>query len=270
MLFSHLWVLRDITACLLKNYKKYLTPSHRRREKGVNFEWTTNCQSSFDKINYLLISAPIMKLADLRKKFIVCTNACMEELEGFLLQDNSVIAYESRKLKGHEKNYVVYDMELAAVIHALKMWRHYLLGKIFTLVTDHFSSEYMLSQPDLNARKARWMAFPREFNFEITNMKEKENKVVGALSRHTHTLTGITVSSIKTNFLEKIKNTMHKDFKYSEMQQKLQQTHILGYAENGEKLLTYRGKFYIPNIPKCKEIILKEHHKNPFTRYFGY
>ena len=86
--------------------------------------------------------SPILKIADPDKEFVVCTDACREGLGGVLLQENSVIAYESRKLKIHEKNYSAYDLEFAAVIHALKMWRHYLLGKKFTLMTDHISLKY--------------------------------------------------------------------------------------------------------------------------------
>ena len=100
------------------------------------------------------------------------------------MQENSVIAYESRKLKIHEQNYSAYDLELAAVIHALKMWRHYLLGKKFTLMTDHISLKYFFSQTDLNARQARWLSFLSEFDMDIKHIKGKENKVADALSRN--------------------------------------------------------------------------------------
>ena len=83
------------------------------------------------------------------------------------MQENYVIAYESRKLKKHEQNYSVYDLELAVVIHALKMWRHYLLGKKFTLMTNHISLKYFFSQTDLNARQARWLSFLSEFDMDI-------------------------------------------------------------------------------------------------------
>jgi len=69
----------------------------------------------------------------------------MEGMGGVLLHDNSIVVHESRKLKKHERNYVVYDLELVVVIHALKMWRHYMLGKKFTLITDHFNLKYLFS-----------------------------------------------------------------------------------------------------------------------------
>ena len=89
------------------------------------------------------------------------------------MQENSVIAYESRKLKIHEQNYSAYDLEFAAVIHALKMWRHYLLGKKFTLMTDHISLKYFFSQTDLNARQARWLSFLSEFDMDIKHIRGK-------------------------------------------------------------------------------------------------
>jgi hypothetical protein len=84
-----------------------------------------------------------------------------------------VICYESRKLNKHEVNYVTHDLELAVIVHALKMWRHYLLGRKFVLMTDHYGLRYLFDQPKLNARQARWMALLSEFDFEITHIKGK-------------------------------------------------------------------------------------------------
>ena len=75
------------------------------------------------------------------KNFVVCTDACGQGLGGVLMQDNHVICYESRKLKDHERNYATYDLELAAIVHALKMWRHYLMGRIFELKDKPLWSE---------------------------------------------------------------------------------------------------------------------------------
>lgn len=75
----------------------------------------------------------------------------------------------------HKKNYLMYDPELAAIIHALNMWRHYLLGKRFVLMRNHIGLRYLFGQPNLNARKARWFATLNEFDFEIRYIKGKEN-----------------------------------------------------------------------------------------------
>jgi hypothetical protein len=107
-------------------------------------------------------------------------DACIEGLGGVLMQDNYVVCYESRKLKEHEKNYVTHDLELVAIVHALKMWRHYLMGKRFELRNG---LKYLFEQPNLNARQARWMEFLCEFDFEIKHIKGKEKKVVDALKQ---------------------------------------------------------------------------------------
>ena len=75
----------------------------------------------------------------------------------------------------------MHDLELAAIIHALRMWRNYLMGRKFLLKTDNMSLKYLLDQTDLNERQARWMAFLSEYHFELKHIKGKENKVVGAL-----------------------------------------------------------------------------------------
>ena len=121
----------------------------------------------------LLTSAPILRIADPNKEFVVCTDSCNEGLGGVLTQEGHVIAYESRKLKIHEKNYATYDLELAAVIHALKMWQHHLIGRKIILMTDNKVLKYMLDQPNINARQARWLAFLSEYDFEIQHIKGK-------------------------------------------------------------------------------------------------
>ena len=98
------------------------------------------------------------------------------------MTNDHVICYESQKLKEHEQNYPTHDLELATIIHALKMWRHYPMGRKFLLKTDNLSLKYLLYQPYMNTRQARWFAFLSEYHFELKHIKGKENKVVDALS----------------------------------------------------------------------------------------
>ena len=85
-------------------------------------------------------------------------------------------------IKEHEQNYPTHDLELAAIIHALKMWRNYLMGRKFILNTYNMSLKYLFDQPDLNTRQAGWLDFLREYHFELKHIKGKENKVADALS----------------------------------------------------------------------------------------
>jgi hypothetical protein len=90
---------------------------------------------------------------------------------------------------------VTHDLELAPIVHALKMWRHYLLGRKFVLMTDHYGLRYLFDKPKLNARQARWMNLLSEFDFEIKHIKGKENRVANALSRSMRTIHLAAVST---------------------------------------------------------------------------
>ena len=90
------------------------------------------------------------------------------------MQEGQVVCYESRKLNGQWKNYVTRDLNLTTIIHALKMWRHYLLGRSFVLMRNHNGLRYLFDQPNLNAKKSRWLAMMNEFEFDIRYIKGKE------------------------------------------------------------------------------------------------
>ena len=150
----------------------------------------------------------------------MCTNACNDVLGSVLTQEGHVIAYESRKLKVHENNYATYDMELAAVIHSLKMWRNHLIGRKFVLMTDNKGLKYLLDQPNLNSRQARWLAFLSEYDFEIQHIKGKENKVADALSRNARLNFVTTISTYVSDLDEQLKEGIEQDEIYQSLQAK--------------------------------------------------
>jgi hypothetical protein len=115
--------------------------------------------------------------------FTVCTDASKEGLGAVLMQDGGVIDYASRKLKKHEELYVTHDLELVAVMLAMKLWRHYLVGRNFELKIDLQSLKHLFTQRDLNFRQRRWSEFMSEYDFGISYIKGKENVVADALSR---------------------------------------------------------------------------------------
>jgi hypothetical protein len=162
----------------------------------------------------LLTSAPILRIVDPNADFIVYTDACKEGLGGVLSENRFVICYESRKLKEYEKNYAIHDLELAAIVHDLKKWRHYLMGRRFELRTDHNSLKYLFDQPTLNARQSRWLEFMCEYDFEIKHIKGKENKVPDALSRRVHELHVIAISMYQTDIKSRILEVANVDLQY--------------------------------------------------------
>jgi hypothetical protein len=99
------------------------------------------------------------------------------------MQDCRVIAYISQKLRRHEENYATRDLELLAIVYALRVWRHYLIGRKFKLNTDHYGLQHIFTQSDLNVRQRRWSEFLSEYDFEIYYIKGTRNRVVDALRR---------------------------------------------------------------------------------------
>jgi hypothetical protein len=124
-----------------------------------------------------------------------------------------VIGYESRKLKEHERNYATHDLELAAIVHTLRMWRHYLMGKKFKLRTDQIGLKYIFEQPTLNFRQIIWLKCLSEYDFDIKHIKGKENKVSDALSRRVHIMHATTVnmhrSDLKRRILDGLVTNQH-------------------------------------------------------------
>jgi hypothetical protein len=117
----------------VEGLSKITIPITTLQHKGVTYEWTEECGSAFIELKGLLTSAPILRVMDMEKDFIVYMDASKQGLGAMLMQDGGVIAYVSRKLKKHEELYVSHDLELAVVMLALKIWRHYLVGRNFEL-----------------------------------------------------------------------------------------------------------------------------------------
>jgi hypothetical protein len=258
----------------VKGFSKIGCPITTLQKKGTKFTWTQKCEERFQTLKHLLTHTPILKIVDPEADFLMCTNAYKEGLEGVLMQGGSVFCYESRKLNEHEVNYVTHDLELAAIVHALKMWRHYLLGRKFLLMTDHYGLRYLFDQPKLNARQARWMALLSEFDFEIKHIKGKENKVVNALSRSMKTIHLAAVSTCETNVKERFRNAQETYTFFHTVTLYLEQEPIGIKYEDYQMieggLLTYRNRLYIPDRDDLKRFIMDELHKIPYIGHPGY
>ena len=137
---------------LAGNYQRFVqgfssiaAPLTKLTRKGVLFVWTYQCETSFQELKKRLTTAPIVTLPSSSCKFIVFTDASNVGLGRVLMQDGKVIAYGSRQLTDHEKNYDTHNLELAAIVFALKMWRHYLYREKFEVHSDHQSLQYLFS-----------------------------------------------------------------------------------------------------------------------------
>jgi ribonuclease HI len=123
---------------------------------------------------------------DNTKPFDVYYDASRTGLGCVLMQNNRVIAYASRALRNHEQNYPTHDLELATVIHALKIWRHHFMGTKCNIYTDHKSLKYIFTQADLNMRQRRWLELIKDYDLEVHYHPGNTNVVADALSRKAH------------------------------------------------------------------------------------
>nr|ABF95974.1 retrotransposon protein, putative, Ty3-gypsy subclass [Oryza sativa Japonica Group] len=170
----------------IENFSKIARPMTRLLQKEVKYKWTEDCERSFQELKKRLVSAPVLILPDSRKGFQVYCDASRLGLGCVLMQEGKVVAYASRQLRPHENNYPTHDLELAAVVHALKIWRHYLYGNRTEIYTDHKSLKYIFTQPDLNMRQRRWLELIKDYDMEIHYHPGKANVVADALSRKSY------------------------------------------------------------------------------------
>ncbi|WVZ85022.1 hypothetical protein U9M48_031986 [Paspalum notatum var. saurae] len=170
----------------IKDFSKTAKPMTSLTKKNAKYVWSSNCEEAFQTLKKLLTSTPVLAQPDVTKPFDVYCDASGSGLGCVLMQEGRVIAYASRQLRKHEANYPTHDLELAAVVHALKMWRHYLLGNTCHIYTNHKSLKYILSQPKLNMRQRRWLELIKDYDLEIHYHPGKTNVVADALSRKAH------------------------------------------------------------------------------------
>ncbi|KAL0442643.1 UNVERIFIED_CONTAM: Retrovirus-related Pol polyprotein from transposon [Sesamum latifolium] len=139
----------------VKSYSEIARPMTDLLKKTETWNWTPQCQESFDRLKRAMVTDPVLGLPDMSKPFVVETDASDFALGGVLMQDSHPVAFESRKLKDVERRYSVHEKELLAVVHCLRLWRHYLLGSPFVVKMDNTAVSHFMTQPKLTSRQAR-------------------------------------------------------------------------------------------------------------------
>nr|GFC01627.1 retrovirus-related Pol polyprotein from transposon 17.6 [Tanacetum cinerariifolium] len=162
--------------------QKIAKPMTKLTQKKVKFEWGDKQEAAFQLLKQKLCSAPILALPEGSKDFIVYCDASNKGLGPVLIQREKVISYASLQLKIHEKKYTTRDLELGAIVFALKIWRHYLYGTKCTVFTDHKSLQHILDQKELNMRQRRWLELLSDYDCDIHYHPGKANVIADALS----------------------------------------------------------------------------------------
>ncbi|GJR79174.1 putative reverse transcriptase domain-containing protein [Tanacetum coccineum] len=190
-------------------------PLTKLTQKNKKYEWGTEEDEAFQTLKQKLCFAPILALPEGAENFVVYCDASYKGNGVVLMQRETVIAYASRQLKKHEENYTTYDLELGAVVFALRLWRHYLYDTKCTVYTDHKSLQYILDQKELNMRQRLWIKLLSDYDCEIRYHPGKANVVADALSRKDREPIRVRslVMTVHTNLPEKILNAQTEAMK---------------------------------------------------------
>jgi hypothetical protein len=184
----------------IEGFSKISKPMIKLLGKDKKFEWSAKCEASFQELKKWLTIAPVLVMPDMEKPFSIYYDALGQGLGCVLMQDGHVVVYASRQLRKHEEHYPTHDLGLVVVVHALKIWRHYLIGKRCEIHSDHKSLKYIFTQLDLNLRQ-RWLELIKDYNLGINYHLGKANVVVDALSWRSH-LNQLIVEQIPFNLCE--------------------------------------------------------------------
>jgi hypothetical protein len=168
--------------CFTKDFTKIAKPMMRLLEKNKDFNWTPECQASFEELKKRLTSAPVLIQPDACKTFDIYCDASRQGLGYVLIQGGRVVSYASHQLRKHEENYPIHDLELAALVHTLKIWMHYLIGHQCEIYSDHKSLKYICTQTDVNLKQQRWLELIKYYDLRINYHPDKANVIADALS----------------------------------------------------------------------------------------
>ncbi|GKE99912.1 putative reverse transcriptase domain-containing protein, partial [Tanacetum coccineum] len=250
----------------IEGFSKIAKPMTKLTQKKVKFEWGDKQETSFQLLKQKLCSAPILALPEGREDFIIYCDASIKSLGAVLMQKEKVIAYASRQLKIHEKNYTTHDLELGVVVFALKIWRHYLYGTKCTVFTDHKSLQHILDQKELNMRQHHWLELLSDYDCEIRYHPGKANVVVDALSRKEREppLDAQTEAQKPENIKnEDVGGMLDKNSKDPEKFR----TEKLEPRADGT--LCFNGRSWLPCYGDLRIVIMHESHKLKYSIHLG-
>nr|GEU39155.1 putative reverse transcriptase domain-containing protein [Tanacetum cinerariifolium] len=200
--------------------------------------------------------------------FVVYCDDSHKGLGVVLMQKEKVIAYASRQLKVHEKNYTTHDLELGAVVFALKMWRHYLYGTKYVVFTDHKSLQHILDQKELNMRQRRWLELLSDYDCEIRYQPGKANMVADALSRKERSKllrVRALVTTIGLNLPKQILNAQSEARKEANFINEDLQGMINKLEPHADETLCLNNRSWIPCFGDLRALIMHELRKSKYS-----
>ncbi|GJU48202.1 putative reverse transcriptase domain-containing protein [Tanacetum coccineum] len=248
----------------IEGFSKIAKPMTKLTQKKVVFIWGDKQEAAFQLLKQKLCSAPILALPEGSEDFIAYCDTSIKGLGAVLMQREKVIAYASRQLKIHEKNYTTHDLELGAVVFALKIWRHYLYGTKCIVFTDHKSLQHILNQKELNMRQRRWLELLSDYDCEIRYHLGKANVVADALSRKERE------PPLRTE-ARKPENIKNEDvggmlLENSKDPEKFRTEKLEPCADG---TLCFNGRSWLPCYGDLRTVIMHESHKSKYSIHPG-
>ncbi|RVW24090.1 Transposon Ty3-I Gag-Pol polyprotein [Vitis vinifera] len=252
---------------------------------------------SFQELKNRLVPAPILTIPSGSGGFVVYSDASHQGLGCVLMQHGRVVAYASRQLKPYERNYLTHDLELAAVVFALKIWRHFLFGETCEIFTDHKSLKYLFSQKELNMRQRRWIELLKDYDCIIQYHPGKANVVADALSRksvgslaaikgcqrqlleelrslqvHFRVMgLGALVANfrVQPDLVGRIKTLQKNDSQLVQVMEEVKRSSKPNFVLSDDEILRFGTRFCVPNDEDIRRELLEEAHCSKFAIHQG-
>ncbi|GJW33445.1 putative nucleotidyltransferase, ribonuclease H, partial [Tanacetum coccineum] len=280
----------------VEGFSSLASPLTQLIRKGVKFEWNDEREKCFEELKKRLVTAPILAVPEGTGGFQIYSDASKNGLGCVLMQHGKVIAYASRQLKPYEENYPTHDLELAAVVFALKIWRHYLYGETCDIFTDHKSLKYIFTQKELNMRQRRWLELLKEYNANIQYHPGKANIVADALCRKSYGSMSCLITQpeivadlnrlkveiyigkadgviaqmrVKSTLLTRIKEAQKDDGELWATMQNLEDGKQDEFRLDDHKVLWWGDRLCVPDDTEIREALLSEAHSSVVSIHPG-
>ncbi|KAH0777836.1 hypothetical protein KY290_009247 [Solanum tuberosum] len=282
----------------VEGFSSIASPLTALTQKKAKFVWLEACEKIFQELKDRLTFALVLTLPEVTDGFVVYCDASRVGLGCVLMQNCKMIAYDSRQLKDHENNYPTHDLELAAVVFALKIWRHYLYGVHTDVFTDRL--HYVYSQKDLNLRQRRWLELLKDYDMSVLYHLGKANVVADALSRLSmgsvvhidddkkelvcdiHRLAQLGVQLLdstkggvmvhngsESSFVIDVKAKQDLDPILVEMKESALKKSLEAFAQGGDGVLRYQVRLCVRDVDGLREQNLEEAHSSRYSIHPG-